>query len=330
MKTVRFHQTGGPDVLTYEDVANPVAGPGEILIRVEAVGVNFADVLRRRGDPYPEPSPTPFTLGGEVAGTVAALGPGVSGPALGTLVYATTRVGGYAQYVVMPADRVIPLPEGISAAAATTLVVQGLTAYFALKHAARIAPGESVLVEAAAGGVGLFAVQLAKLFGAGKVLAAASTAEKRSLAIRLGADVGIDYTDDAWPTQVKAVTDGRGVDIILEMVGGETVHRAIQSLGSFGRMIVYGQASGEAASVDPQQLVNLNQSMTGFYIAGYFAEPKRIEAALAEIVGYVSAGRLSLEVGTILPLSKAQDAHRLLEGRQTTGKVVLEPWADHA
>lgn len=328
MKTVRFHQTGGPEVLIYEDVPDPVAGPGEILIRVEAVGVNFADVLRRRGDPYPEPSPTPFTLGGEVAGTVAALGRGVAGPPVGAPVFATTRVGGYAQYVVMPADRVVPLPNGISAAQATALVVQGLTAWFALKDAARLRPGESVLVEAAAGGVGGFAVQLAKLLGAGKVIAAASTAHKRDYAMKLGADEGVDYTDPAWPIAVRAMTGGKGVDIVLEMVGGQTVHRAIEAMGPFARMIVYGQSSGEAASVDPQKLVTLNQSITGFYIAGYFADPERITSALSDIIGFVATGQLSLQIGAAFPLSEAAQAHRLLEGRATTGKVVLEPWKE--
>ncbi len=211
---------------------------------------------------------------------------------------------------------------------ATALVVQGLTAYFALKDAARIAAGDTVLIEAAAGGVGTFAVQLARLFGAGKVFAAASTHAKRELAISLGADEGVDYTDPNWPDDVKAMTGGRGVDIVLEMVGGDTVHRAIAAMGPFARMIVYGQASGEAARVDPQQLVDLNQSMTGFYIAGYFAHPERIEAALADIISLVAAGKLSLQVGATLPLSQAQEAHRLLEGRKTTGKVVLEPWAE--
>lgn len=328
MKTVRFHRVGGPEVLVYEDVPDPVPGPGEVLIRVEAVGVNFADVLRRRGDPYPEPSPTPFTLGGEVAGTVAALGDGVSEPAVGTAVLATTRIGGYAQYVVMPAERAIPIAEGVSAAQATTLVVQGLTAYFALKSAARLAPNESVLVEAAAGGVGVFAVQLAKAFGAGTVIAAASTQDKRDYAISLGADVGIDYSEADWPTKVKAATAGQGADIVLEMVGGETVHKAIEAMGPFGRMIVYGQASGEAAVVDPQQLVTLNQSMTGFYIGGYFTQPERIRTAMGEMIDLVLSGKLRLEVGTVLPLSQASEAHRLLEGRRTTGKVVLEPWAD--
>lgn len=328
MKTVRFHATGGPDVLTYEDVPDPVAGPDQVLVRVEAVGMNFSDVLRRRGDPYPEPTPLPFTVGSEVAGTVAGLGPNVNGPAVGTPVFVPARTGGYAQYVVVPANSLIPLPAGIDAVQATALVIQGLTALFSLRDAGRLAPGETVLVEAAAGGVGSFAVQLAKLLGAGSVIAAASSAEKRAKALSLGADEAVDYTDARWAEHVRSLTDGKGVDLVLEMTGGDTVHRALDAMAPFGRMVVYGLASGESVSVDPQRLVNLNQSVIGFYIGGFFASPSRISSALSEIVEHVQAKRLEVQIGGVLPLSRAADAHRLLEGRQSTGKLVLQPWKD--
>jgi len=328
VKTVRFHSTGSPDVLTFEDVPDPVPGRGEVLIRVEAVGLNFADVLRRRGDPYPEPSPLPFTLGGEVAGTIAALGEGLTEPAIGTLVYAACRTGGYAQYVVVPVATIVPIPSGLTAAQATALVIQGLTAAFTLRDAGRLVKGETVLIEAAAGGVGSFAVQLARLFGAGRVIAAASTPEKRALAISLGADDAIDYTDAEWPDRVRDMTDGRGVDIVLEMTGGATLTRALDTLAPFGRMVVYGLASAETILIDPQRLTGPNQSVTGFYVGAYFKEPERVQAMLAEIVGYVTTGQLKLQIGATLPLSRAADAHRLLEGRTSTGKVVLEPWAD--
>ncbi|MDR6632616.1 NADPH2:quinone reductase [Phyllobacterium sp. 1468] len=328
MKTVRFHKTGGPEVLTYEDVPDPRPRPGQVLIKVEAVGVNFADVLRRRGDPYPMPSPTPFTLGGEIAGTVAELGEGVSGISVGSFVYVTCREGGYAQYLVAPASTVVPLPAGIGPKEATTLVIQGLTAALAIKDSGRLTKGEIVLIEAAAGGVGSFAVQLAKLYGAGKVIAAASTPEKRALAIELGADLAVDYTDPNWASAVKEMTGGHGADIVLEMTGGETLPRAVAALASFGRMIVYGLASAEQVTVDPQDLVTSNQSITGFYIGGYFAErPELVKSELSELVRFVGEGRLKLPVGTVLPLSQAAQAHRLLEGRKTTGKTILEPWA---
>jgi len=327
MKSVRFHQTGGPHVLIVEDVAQPTPGPGEVLVRIEAVGVNFADVLRRRGDAYPEPSPTPFTLGGEIAGTIEALGEGVSEPAVGTAVFATPGQGGYAQYIVVPSARVIALPAGIDAAQATSLVVQGLTAAFSLREAGRLAPGERVLIEAAAGGVGSFAVQLAKLYGAGQVIAATSSREKHALALSLGADVAVDYTDPDWAGRVREVTDGRGADLVLEMVGGPTLGRALDAMGPFGRMVVYGLASGETALVDPQRLVTFNQTVTGFYIRGFFERPALIQQTLAEIVGFVQSGQLKLQVGERIPLSQAAEAHRQLEGRQTTGKIVLDPWA---
>ena len=326
MKTVRFHEIGGPEVLVYEDVPDPVAGPGELLVRVEAVGMNFSDILRRRGDPYPEPTPLPFTVGSEVAGTVAALGRGVLSPVVGTPVFVAARTGGYAQYVVVPAANVIPLPKGIKPVQASALVIQGLTALFSLRNAGRLAKGEVVLVEAAAGGVGSFAVQLAKLLGAGTVIAAASSEAKRAKALSLGADATVDYTDPCWADAVYALTGDRGADIVLEMTGGDTLHRALDALAPFGRMVVYGLASGQSVTIDPQRLVKPNQSVTGFYIGGYFAQPDLIKSALAELVEHVQAGRIEIQIGSVMPLSRAADAHRLLEGRHSTGKLVLQPW----
>jgi NADPH:quinone reductase len=325
MKTVRFHKTGGPEVLVYEDVPDPTPKDGEVLIRIEAAGVNFADVMRRRGDDYPIPSPPPFTLGAEVAGTIGAVGTEVTSVEVGSLVFATPGDGGYAQYICLPAAAVVPLPSGFSPAQATTLGM-GLTAALSLRKTARLVAGESVLVEAAAGGVGSFAVQLAKLYGADKVIAAASTPEKRSIAERLGADASVDYTAPDWVEKVRALTNGRGVDVVLEVTGGETVGQALDAMAPFGRMAFLGQSSGKTALVDPWRLTVPNHSVTGFYIGAFLAFPDLIQSTFAEIIGYVMAGKLSLEVGTVLPLSQAGDAHRLLEGRKTTGKVVLQPW----
>ncbi|MGU3362780.1 zinc-binding alcohol dehydrogenase family protein [Methylobacterium sp. M6A4_1b] len=327
MKAVRFHATGDADALVFEDVPDAVAGPGQVLIKVEAVGLNFADVMRRRGNDYPEPSPTPFTLGAEVAGTVAALGEGVTGFEVGAKVFATPGAGGYAQYVSVPAAIVIPLPEGLSPTQATALVAHGLTAAFALRKAARLAEGESVLVEGAAGGLGAFTIQLAKLYGAGTVIAAASTAEKRAFAENLGADASVDYTAPGWAEQVRAVTGGRGADIVMETTGGETTNQALDAMAPFGRMVFIGQASGEKAVVEPWSLMVANHTVTGFYIGAYLADPALVMSTLTEIIGFVLSGKLTLHVGTVLPLSQAAEAHRLLEGRRTTGKVVLEPWA---
>jgi NADPH:quinone reductase len=326
MKAIRFHRTGGPEVLAYDEVADPSPKAGEVLVRVEAAGVNFADVMRRRGDDYPEPSPTPFILGAEVAGTIAALGPGVNGIEVGTLVLATPGAGGYAQYICVPAATVIPVPPGVSAVQAAAFVGQGLTAALALRSAARLSKGESVLVEAAAGGVGSFAVQLAKLYGAGQVIAAASTPEKRAIAERLGADASVDYSAADWASEVRALTNGRGVDVVVEMVGGESVGQALSAMAPFGRMVYLGQSSGKRALIDPWHLTTPNRTVIGFYIGSYFAFPELIQATLGEIIGFIMTGKISLHVDTVLPLSQASEAHRLLEGRKTTGKVVLQPW----
>jgi NADPH2:quinone reductase len=328
MKTVRFHQTGGPDVLRFEEIDEPVASSGQLKIKVEAVGVNFSDVLRRRGDAYPEPSPTPFTPGSEIAGTVVGIGDGVTGFSIGDAVYATPRTGGYAQYVVVDAQVAVPLPPGISAAQATALVIQGLTALLSLRHAARLTAGDTVLVEAAAGGVGAFAVQLAKLSGAGMVIAAASSPEKRAFAESLGADASVDYTEAAWPERVRQLTGGRGVDIVLEMVGGPVLTQALEAMAPFGRMVVYGLASGDAVKVNPQDLMKDNLSIVGFYIGAYFKLRPDLISGLDEIIGHVREGRLSLHVDYRFPLSRAADAHRLVEGRESSGKVVLEPWSE--
>ena len=328
MKAVRFHQTGGPEVLVLEDVPIPTPGSGEVLIRVEATGINYADVMRRNGDPYPEPSPTPFVPGIEVAGTVEAHGPGVDAPAVGTSVFASPACGGYAQYVTAAATQVMPLPPGLTSVLAATLVVQGLTAALVLREAGRLVQGETVVVEAAAGGVGSVAVQLARLFGASKVIGLAGNAAKCATARQLGADEAIDYTDPSWPRTVRRLTGGRGTDLLLEMTGGVTLSRALQALAPFGRMVVYGQASRQTPHIATQRLVVPNHSITGFYLGAYIGRRDLIRSTLEDLIGYVLDKRLELQVGAVWPLARASEAHRLLEGRKTTGKVVLQPWAE--
>jgi NADPH:quinone reductase len=326
MKAVRFHSTGGPEVLVYEDVPDPTPADGEVLIRVEAVGLNFSDVMRRRGDEYPDPSPPPFTLGVEVAGTVAAVGQGVTWLNVGDPVFATPGAGGYAQYVTVPAVTAIPLPEGFTPVTAVALVGHGLTAAFALRKSARLEKGESILIEAAAGGVGSFAVQLAKLEGAGTVIAAASTPEKRAIAEGFGADASVDYTEPGWSERVRELTDGRGVDVVFETAGGDNVGQALDAMAPFGRMVFIGQSSGQSASIDPWRLTVPNHTVTGFYIGAYTTDLELTVSMLMELIGYATEGKLSINVGKVLPLAQAAEAHRLIEGRKTTGKVVLQPW----
>jgi NADPH:quinone reductase len=218
------------------------------------------------------------------------------------------------------------LPDGISTVDAAALVGHSLTAAFVLRKAARLEKGETILIEAAAGGVGGFAVQLAKLAGAGKVIAAASTPEKRAIAEDLGADASVDYTAPGWSERVRELTDGRGVDVVLETAGGDNVNQALNAMAPFGRMVFIGQSSGQSASIDPWRLTVPNHTVTGFYIAPYTADPELTVSTLMEIIGYVTDGTVKVQVGTVLPLAQAAEAHRLLEGRKTNGKVVLQPW----
>lgn len=328
MKAVRFHRTGGPEQLVYEDVPAPRPGPGEVLLRVEAVGVNYADVMRRRGDNYPQPSPLPFTLGYEIVGVVEAQGEGVGSPGVGARVFAAAGGGGYAQYAVAPAAELVPVPPGLSPEQMTAMFVQGITALRSLKDAARLQPGETILVEGAAGGVGSLIVQLAKIMGAGKVIAAASTPEKRDLALSLGADAAVDYTAPGWAEEVRALTDGRGVDIVMEMVGGNVLSAALKSLADFGRMVVFGGAGSHLSQLDTGDLVFSNRSIQGFTITQYFERPEILGETLGELIGLVLGNRLRLQIGQVLPLSQAAEAHRLLESRKTSGKVVLKPWME--
>jgi NADPH2:quinone reductase len=297
------------------------------LIKIEAIGVNYADVMRRRGDPYPVPSPVPFTLGVEVAGTIVALGEGVTSFEIGAPVFATPGEGGYAQFISLPAATVIHLPPGLTAVQAAALVAHGLTAAIALKKSAKIQAGETVLVEAAAGGLGSFLVQLSKLYGAGKVIAAASTPEKRSVAEDLGADASVDYSAINWAEDVRELTDGKGVDIVFESIGGDTAEQVLNAMADFGRMVFIGQSSGKTAAIDLWKLTEPNHTITGLYIMPYAAMPDLVMNLLIELLGFIGAGKLAINVGTVVPLSQAAEAHRLLENRQTTGKVVLLPWA---
>ena len=228
MKAIRFHEYGGPDVLKLEEVATPDVPAGHVLIRVEAVGVNHGDVMRRRNS-YPGATPLPFTPGSGVAGAIAAVGESVTEFQTGARVFALTAWGGYAEFVAAPAAQVFSLPAAIGAAEATALLVQGLTAWIAIRHAGRGSAGQSILIQAASSGVGTFAVQLAREGGAKRVFALASTPEKCNLAVSLGADAAFDYNDAKWPEKVIEGNDGRGVDIVLDMVGSPLFEQSLNS-----------------------------------------------------------------------------------------------------
>jgi NADPH2:quinone reductase len=330
MKAARFHETGPPGVLVYEEIPEPTAGEGEVVLKVEAAGVNYVDIMRRRGDPMHEPSPTPFTIGYEMAGTVVGLGPDVDSVAIGSGAFVHSGSGAYAQYAAVPADKLRPLPEGIDPVQMTALWLQGITASLALTQGGRLAAGETVLVEAAAGGMGTITVQLAKLFGAGTVIGAASTDEKLAVAAEVGADLTVNYSEADWADRVWELTDGKGVDVVVESVGGETLLEALATLAPFGRMVVLGSASNTPAVLHSGELFNHNRSLVGFGVHQYFPKPDLIERTVNELVDFIRDGRLELRLDHVLPLSEAAEAHRLVEDRISTGKVVLRPWDEGA
>ena len=326
MKAIRFEEFGGPEVLRHVDAKRPEAGTGEVLVEVGAAGVNFADTAQRR-DAYLYRTPLPYVPGYEAAGTVAEVGEGVEGVSRGDRVLAVLGSGGgYAGYAVAPADSLIPLPEGVGPEEAAAVPIQGLTAYHTLATAGRLGDGETVLVHAAAGGVGTLAVQMAKLMGAGKVIATASTQGKLDLAGSLGADVLVNYAEDeGWPERVREATEGRGADVILEMVGGPFVRKNLSCLAPFGRMVAYGAASGEPGGLTASELIAQNQAVVGFYVAQILGMPELLGPSLQRILGWLASGDLEVSAGHRYPLSEAARAHADLEGRKTTGKIVLLP-----
>src|SRR6266702_1344819 len=297
MKAMRINETGGPEVMHLEEIETPVPGEGEVLIKVAAAGGNYADLAQRQGA-YLTRTRTPITLGAEVAGTIASLGPGVSTPAEGSSVVAFVN-GGYAEYAVAQATTVIPIPPGLDFTQAAAFPVQGLTAYQLLRESAHIQPGESVLVHAAAGGVGTLAIQLAKLMGAGIVVGTASNDRKLDLIRQLGADAAINYTEDNWVEQVKNATRGQGTDIILEMVGGEI------------------------AEFSGIQLMYKNQAIIGYWLTSQLQRADRIAMAAMELMQFLASGKLQIIVGQTFPLAEAAQAHQAVAERRTMGKVVL-------
>ena len=321
MKAIRINETGGPEVMHLEEIETPAPKEGQALIKVAAAGINFADLAQRQGA-YLTRTRTPMTMGVEFAGTVAALGPGVSTPAVGTRV-AGVGEGGYAEYAIAQASSLIPLPPDLDFVHAAAFPVQGLTAYQLLRASARLEPGESVLVHAAAGGVGTLAVQLAKLMGAGTVVGTASNPDKLALVRRLGADAAINYTEADWVEQVKQATGGKGTDIILEMVGGSIAEQSLQCLAPFGRMVIFGAASGHIAQFTGIQLMYKNQAIIGYWLTSQLQRTDLIAAAAMEVMQYLVSGKLEIVVGQTFPLADAEQAHRAIAERSTMGKVVL-------
>lgn len=329
MKAVQYSRFGGPEVLGIIETETPSPGPGEVLITVGAAGINFFEVLMRQ-DRYAVTPALPLIPGVEVAGTVAALGAGVGGLAIGQRVAAALFAagihgGGYAEQVVAPADVVAPLPDGLSFPEATALQVQGLTALHLLRQ--NPPSGRTVLISAAAGGVGSLLVQLAKRGGARRVLAMASSAEKRALARELGADVVIDYSRPDWPDVVRAAAGGVGPELIFDASGGDIPARSLALLAPFGRLVLYGPlsiADFRPGSEDLKTLIFGNRALGGFSLLPNLA-PDRLKAELNDLFALAAGGAIRTLDGGSFPLAQAGAAHEALESRRSAGKVVLVP-----
>lgn len=321
MKAIRVHTPGGPEVLRFEDVPDPVPADGQAVVRIEAVGVNFIDVYHRTGL-YKVPS-LPFTLGQEAAGTVEAVGPGVSGLAVGERVAYTGVMGSYAEKAAVPADRLVKLPEGLSARDGAAAMLQGMTAHYLACSTYPLTPEDACLIHAGAGGVGLLLIQIAKLRGA-RVLATTSTEEKAALAREAGADEVILYTEQDFAAEVRRLTDGRGVQVVYDGVGRATFDKSLDSLARRGMMVLFGQSSGPVPPFEPAVL-NAKGSiyLTRPSLFHYIVEREELASRAGDVLGWIQEGRLKLRIGLELPLSEAAEAHRALEGRTTTGKVLL-------
>ena len=323
MKAIRIHSLGGSEVLRYEDVPDPVPGPGQALVRVEAAGVNFIDVYFRTGL-YKGPVP-PFVPGQEAAGTVVALGPDVSEVAVGDRVAYTGPQGAYAELAAVPAARLVKLPESLSAKQGAAAMLQGMTAHYLACSTYPLKPGDACLVHAAAGGVGQLLCQIAKLRGA-RVLGTTSSEEKARLAREAGADEVILYTEQDFAAEVKRLTGGRGVQVVYDGVGKATFDKSLDSLAPRGMMVLFGAASGPVPPLDPTVL-NTKGSLylTRPSLFAYIASREELMQRAGDVLGWIAAGKLRLSIGLELPLAEAAEAHRALEGRRTTGKVLLIP-----
>ena len=322
MKAIRVHTTGGPEVLRVEDVPELVVGPGQVLIRTEAVGVNFIETYQRRGLYR---IPLPATLGSEAAGTVAALGAGVTGLAPGDRVVSYDIAGAYAEYAIAPAERVVRVPDGVTTKQAAAAMLQGMTAHYLAQSTYPLGSGDTCLVHAAAGGVGLLLCQVAKMRGA-RVIGTVSTREKAALARGAGADEVILYTEQDFEAEIKRVTGGAGVPVVYDSVGRTTFEKSLRCLSPRGLMVLFGQSSGPVAPFDPQLLNQLGSLfLTRPTLHHYAASRAELLERAQDVLGWVRDGKLALRIARELPLSQAVEAHRAIESRATSGKVLLIP-----
>jgi NADPH:quinone reductase len=322
MRAVRVHQPGGPEVLQYEELPPPEPKPREALVQLEASGVNFIDVYKRAGLYR---IPLPATLGEEGAGKVIAVGDDVTDVRVGDRVAWASVLGSYAELAVVPASRLVPLPSEISATQAAALMLQGMTAHYLACSTYALREGDRCLVHAAAGGVGLLLVQIAKMRGA-RVIGTVGSDEKAELARAAGADDVIIYTRQDFVHETKRLTDGRGVHVVYDSVGRSTFLPGLDVLVPRGMMVLFGQSSGPVQPIDPQ-ILNQKGSLflTRPTLGHYVAAREELLWRSREIFTWVAMAQLNLRIGAEYPLRDAAEAHRALEGRRTTGKVLLMP-----
>jgi len=322
MKAIRAHKAGGPEVLQVDDVPDPSPEAGELLIDVEAAGVNFVDIYLREGLYQVQ---RPFTLGAEAAGTVRAIGSGVSGFAVGDRIVSQSVKGAYAERARVPADRAVKIPSGVTTKQAAAVWLQGLTAHYLATSTFALSRGDRALVHAAAGGVGLLLCQIAKKRGA-FVIGTASTEEKRKLARQAGADHMIDYTTKDFAAEARRITDGTGVQVVYDSVGKTTFDKSLDALAKRGMLVLFGQSSGPVPSIDPQ-ILNRKGSLflTRPTLNDYLLTRAELEARATDLFDWIGRGELSVRVGAEFPLQDAAKAHEALSGRKTTGKVLLVP-----
>ncbi len=316
MRAVQIQEFGGPEVLQVVDLPRPEPGEGQVVVEVSRAGINFADTHQRENS-YLARYEVPLVLGGEVAGTTPD----------GTRVVALVASGGYAEYALAHESTVFPIPDGVDDGTALALVIQGLTAWHLFKTSAKLAEGESVVVVSGAGGVGSLAVQLAKPFGAGRVIATASTEEKRALTLELGADAAVDPSVEDLKAALIEANDGNQVDVVLEMAGGRVFDGCFEALAPFGRIVAYGIAGREQNTLETGRLMRKSRGVIGFWLMHCLGRRDMMEEPLADLFERAARGELRAQMGHTYPLSDVRRAHEDLQGRRTTGKLLLDPSA---
>jgi len=322
MKAILVHKHGGPEVLTLEDIPAPAPQAGEARIKIEATGVNFIDIYHRTGL---YPLKTPFMLGMEGAGVVDAVGGNATAVKKGDRVAYAMVLGSYAEYAIVPAAQLVPLPADLDSQTAAALMLQGMTAHYLTHSTYPLKQGETALVHAAAGGVGLLLVQLAKMRGA-RVIGTGSTDAKAQLAKQAGAGEMVLYTQTDFLTAVKKFTGGQGVHVVYDSVGATTFEKSLDCLRPRGYLVLFGQSSGPVAPFDPGKLAAKGSLfLTRPSLAHYTLDRAELLQRAGDLFNWTASGKLRIRVDKVLPLSQAVEAHRLLEGRKTTGKIILVP-----